>query len=408
MNKPVVIRSSQGEFVCKADGTIPDGENRIYEDEDFTIEILKFDLDEWRTFHNDESLPNSIDILDLGYSWRNPHTGEQGFEPPAKDWRELMDSFDKREHLPITRGIVLDGKWFGKSGYDWFSDDGGVLKGTPEWFALQSIAMAREKSALSSPQSVLEEFYITTTCQNIESKKKRLREMEEDAQSGTILGDRARQMLSRCRFDLGTQKEHLEAEKKAAEILERNPDADRRGYLRISDLKSVEEIREAKAFLEPSFRFSPYACAKFNVLPEDYYDFLLDEAAQCADLADAGMGRVVDDLHEVREAIGVIPSSAEETHSYFNTRQIAILQTYLGGEFSHILKDRSPKKTCRKLPQDDRMLACMLAACDDESQSRDAAEISAMFDSAIAAAARVGKVVRCASADEAESASPGP
>ena len=47
-------------------------------------DILKFDVEEYRKHHNAE-LPDTVDILDIGYWEKN---GE--YEEPCHDWREEM------------------------------------------------------------------------------------------------------------------------------------------------------------------------------------------------------------------------------------------------------------------------------------------------------------------------------
>ena len=78
----MTIESSHGSLVV----TIPAGEvlpEQSTYDGDEIRPIIKFDLAEWCKYYDQKSLPQSLDILDVGY-WNKDGT----YEPPAYDWRK--------------------------------------------------------------------------------------------------------------------------------------------------------------------------------------------------------------------------------------------------------------------------------------------------------------------------------
>lgn len=81
LSRKIVIASSEGDFTAWEDGTV------IGRDmPDMHSDILQMDFDEWRNFWQRE-LPDTIDILDVGYWYEGDGTRE--YEPPAESWRQL-------------------------------------------------------------------------------------------------------------------------------------------------------------------------------------------------------------------------------------------------------------------------------------------------------------------------------
>lgn len=87
--KLLYVNSSHGSLAVNADtgDVLPD--QSTY-DGDALRPIKKFDLPEWRG-HWKRDLPESLDILDVGY-WN----ADGSYEEPAHDWRE-----DTRAHRDL-------------------------------------------------------------------------------------------------------------------------------------------------------------------------------------------------------------------------------------------------------------------------------------------------------------------
>jgi hypothetical protein len=86
------VRSSHGTLTAaKSNGAVVNCVLNDNEDEDghSLLDITKFDVKEFRTYHNIgiDAMPDSIDILDLGYWYDN---GIGLYESPDGDWREMM------------------------------------------------------------------------------------------------------------------------------------------------------------------------------------------------------------------------------------------------------------------------------------------------------------------------------
>ena len=58
----------------------------------FLYDIDRFDLEEWKRTYPGETMPDCIDILDLGY-WMK----DGSYEEPCKAWREDRDQLVKEE-----------------------------------------------------------------------------------------------------------------------------------------------------------------------------------------------------------------------------------------------------------------------------------------------------------------------
>lgn len=90
-NGLVVINSSQGQLTADwGTGEVITVERFDDVDEgDELPDIVAFDMDEWREAYgvDMDGNPGNIDILDLGYT--AIVDGEESYEPPASDWREL-------------------------------------------------------------------------------------------------------------------------------------------------------------------------------------------------------------------------------------------------------------------------------------------------------------------------------
>lgn len=87
------VESSHGELTIDATGNIlarkldnvdPDGGGHL-------ARILRFDLDEWRTYWG-ASFPSFFDILDLGYWHADLETGEKRYSRPVENWRKDIAS----------------------------------------------------------------------------------------------------------------------------------------------------------------------------------------------------------------------------------------------------------------------------------------------------------------------------
>jgi len=82
--KTIQVGSSHGSLTCnKETGMVIECSLFHGENENERIaQIAKFDLEEWKKCYVGESLPDYLDILDLGYWTKN---GE--YEQPVIDWR---------------------------------------------------------------------------------------------------------------------------------------------------------------------------------------------------------------------------------------------------------------------------------------------------------------------------------
>ena len=82
----LVVHSSHGDLrVDPATGIVTEI-NAVAGGDDLSF-IWKFDLEEWKSFWGEE-LPGDIDILDLGYLYREGV--KEGYEPPEEDWRDVI------------------------------------------------------------------------------------------------------------------------------------------------------------------------------------------------------------------------------------------------------------------------------------------------------------------------------
>lgn len=85
----------------------------------YIAKIEKFDIEEYKKFYNVTELPNSIDILDLGY-WMKDGT----YEEPAFDWREEMAAgFEKGGKVKLGK-VFYQQDNIGKAKYTISSHDG--------------------------------------------------------------------------------------------------------------------------------------------------------------------------------------------------------------------------------------------------------------------------------------------
>jgi len=79
------VRSSNGEIIADSKtGKVKSVE--VYgKQKNYIEDIDRFDLDEYKKYHNTDEIPLSIDILDLGY-WNKDNT----YDEPEHSWRERM------------------------------------------------------------------------------------------------------------------------------------------------------------------------------------------------------------------------------------------------------------------------------------------------------------------------------
>ncbi len=82
------VGSSHGELTIDAAGNVVnrDLDNSDSDGGGHLATITRFDLGEWRR-HWGCPLPESFDILDLGYWYADPATGMTAYEPPDAQWR---------------------------------------------------------------------------------------------------------------------------------------------------------------------------------------------------------------------------------------------------------------------------------------------------------------------------------
>lgn len=82
------IGSSHGQLTMDAAGNVVnrDLDNADSDGGGHLATITRFDLGEWRR-HSGSPLPESLDILDLGYWYAHPETGMPAYEPPDAKWR---------------------------------------------------------------------------------------------------------------------------------------------------------------------------------------------------------------------------------------------------------------------------------------------------------------------------------
>lgn len=100
MANTFIINSSNGEWYAHKDSGIvindtkpySTGEGKDKKGWDKTIYIRKFNVNEWKKYYGTE-VPDSIDILSIGYHYhRNGKTTTPWeYEPPAEDWRKMME-----------------------------------------------------------------------------------------------------------------------------------------------------------------------------------------------------------------------------------------------------------------------------------------------------------------------------
>jgi hypothetical protein len=94
MRKTFIVVSSEGALTVHRDTGAVIG--RVTESGAGIADIVRFDLSEWHTTYKGEQLPESVDILDLGF-W----TVSGRYEPPVEDWRE---------EFRAQRELVLSGQ----------------------------------------------------------------------------------------------------------------------------------------------------------------------------------------------------------------------------------------------------------------------------------------------------------
>jgi hypothetical protein len=93
MDKNFTIRSSNGEWKAnKQTGGVINYQDRYPLENGKRLILIRFDIQEYKKHYQVTELPDSIDILDLGYYYkeRNDLTGYWApkYEEPAHDWRE--------------------------------------------------------------------------------------------------------------------------------------------------------------------------------------------------------------------------------------------------------------------------------------------------------------------------------
>lgn len=86
--KLVIVTSSHGNWIMDENGRVLDV-TVFHEQDENILSIDKFDVEEYKHRNNCHLLPDTIDILDLGY-WYSPEEGRASYEQPAFDWKQLM------------------------------------------------------------------------------------------------------------------------------------------------------------------------------------------------------------------------------------------------------------------------------------------------------------------------------
>lgn len=84
------IHSSWGTITINNSGEVLEKNiEEIEGEESFLLEVVKFDLEEWKKYWETEELPADFDVLDLGF-WNKD--GE--YVIPDNHWRELIKTLD--------------------------------------------------------------------------------------------------------------------------------------------------------------------------------------------------------------------------------------------------------------------------------------------------------------------------
>lgn len=99
--KTIEVRSSGGTIIINAETGVKLEVNLSDPDDEtyFNLRLIqRFNINEYKNFHNFETLPDSIDILDLGY-WDL----EDDYISPDYEWRDLMKQTNKPTQLPTPR-----------------------------------------------------------------------------------------------------------------------------------------------------------------------------------------------------------------------------------------------------------------------------------------------------------------
>jgi hypothetical protein len=115
-NKTISVVSSHGVICMDVNGLVKRME---LESDEISARmelasIISFDVEEYKKYYNTEELPDSIDILNLGYLYR-ALTGDNKYEDPSFNWREergLIDSIEiDTETKIVMKTFVVESSW---------------------------------------------------------------------------------------------------------------------------------------------------------------------------------------------------------------------------------------------------------------------------------------------------------
>lgn len=88
-----IIRSSNGEWQAnKKTGGVLNPQDRYPCSDGKLLQLIRFDVEEYKKHYGVEEIPDSVDILDMGYWFRGRYLTDRldhGYEEPAHDWRIL-------------------------------------------------------------------------------------------------------------------------------------------------------------------------------------------------------------------------------------------------------------------------------------------------------------------------------
>lgn len=121
----------------------------------------------------------------------------------------------------------------------------------------------------------------------------------------------------------------------------------------------------------------------YGVSPATFAEFLEEEKEETADTPGA-FERTIDDIEEVIRAIEESGEGNEILdHPFLTAAQVVVVKTYLGGELCEILTEKTADAVFEAIRNNDRFLACMLAACDERiSDAQGMAILAGMRDQA--------------------------
>lgn len=142
-----VISSHGTLFVNRDSGVV---ERVILESDDVAARVelasmLVFDLAEYKKYYNTDTIPDSVDILNMGYTYKDTHIrNSDAYEEPCHDWREERGLIEESEDLfdVVTFSSFDDSKvdvLRGALPFERAVTLAGILWDTGEFFGVQVI-----------------------------------------------------------------------------------------------------------------------------------------------------------------------------------------------------------------------------------------------------------------------------